>query len=179
MTCVVALVDQNGKIAMGSDSSAVDETIITPHLDPKVFIKGEFGIGYCHSFRLGQILEFYFDPPEIPEGEDNLMRYMVTQFIPHLRETLIENDYPHHDDEKTEWSLIVGVRGHLFTIESDWHVGYDDMTFAAIGAGSPYAIGAMASIKAGSPGYIAFQALKVAEKFCPYVIGPFHIIDVP
>jgi hypothetical protein len=174
----VATVDGNGKIIIGADSSAVDETIITPHIDPKVFKKGEFGIGYCHSFRLGQIIEFWFDPPPIPEGEDNIIKYMVKDFIPELKGVLADNDYPNHDDEKTDWAIIVGVRGHLFTIESDWHVGYDDVSFAAIGAGSSYAIGAMASSTVGDNERIALNALLIAEKFCPYVIGPFNFIEV-
>ena len=178
MTCVVAIVGKEGKITMAADSSAVDDTIHTPHIDPKVFLKGEFGIGYCHSFRMGQILEFWFMPPEIPEGEENLMRYMVMDFIPELKSLLADNDYPNHEDEKTEWSLIVAVRGNIFTIESDWHVGHDDLSFAAIGAGSPYAIGVMDSIVGEDTAEIARVALKTAEKYCPYVLGPFHFIEV-
>jgi len=181
MTCIVAILDTNvdnkQKIIMGADSSAVDETIHTPHITPKVFVKGEFGIGYCHSFRLGQILEFWFTPPHIPEGEENLMKYMVMDFIPELKGALALQDYPNHEDEKTEWSLIVGVRGHIFTVESDWHVGYDDIPYASIGAGSAYALGAIHAAE-GDNKWVAKKALEAAELFCPYVLGPFHFIEV-
>ena len=181
MTCIVAIVDGNGKIIMGADSSAVDETIHTAHLDSKVFKKGEFGIGYCHSFRMGQIIEFWFTPPEIPDKEENMMRYMVQDFVPELKSILADNDYPNHEDEKTEWAMIVGIRGHLFTIESDWHVGYDDISYVSIGAGASYAIGAMYSVLGighKDAQYMARTALEAAEKFCPYVIKPFNFIEV-
>jgi hypothetical protein len=177
MTCIVAIVDKNRKITMGADSSAVDESIHTPHLEPKVFVKGEFGIGYCHSFRMGQIIEFWFAPPPIPKDEENLMRYMVMDFIPELKTILADNDYPNNEEDKTEWSLIVGVRGHIFTIESDWHIGYDDIPYASIGAGSSYALGAMYSAQ-GTSDYAAKKGLEAAEKFCPYVLGPFNFIEV-
>lgn len=179
MTCVVAIVDKSQKILMGSDSSAVDETTHTPHISPKVFVKGEgeFGIGYCHSFRLGQIIEFWFTPPPIPDGEKNLMRYMVMDFIPELKTVLADQDYPNHEDEKTEWSLLVGVRGHIFTIESDWHVGFDDIPYAAIGAGSAYALGAIHAAE-GDSKWSLQKALEAAELFSPYVLGPFNFIEV-
>ena len=177
MTCVVAIVDKQRKILMGADSSAVDDTIHTPHISPKVFIKGEFGIGYCHSFRLGQIIEFWFTPPPLPEGEEDLMRYMVVDFVPELKSVLADQDYPNHDDEKTEWSLIVGVRGHIFTIESDWHVGFDDIPYVAIGAGSSYAMGAIHAAE-GDSMFSLKKGLEAAELFCPYVLGPFHFIEV-
>lgn len=178
MTCIVAIVDKQQGILMGADSSAVDDTIHTPHISPKVFLKGEFGIGYCHSFRLGQIIEFWFTPPPIPDGEENLMRYMVMDFIPELKGVLADQDYPTHDDEKTEWSLIVGIRGHIFTIESDWHIGFDDIPYAAIGAGSSYALGAIHAAEGGSSMFSLQKGLEAAEKFCPYVLGPFHFIEV-
>lgn len=179
MTCIVAIAGKDGAIILGADSSAVDETVQTAHIDPKIFIKGEFGIGYCHSFRMGQIIEFWFEPPPIPKNEINLMRYMVQDFIPELKSILADNDYPNHEDEKIEWSLIVGVRGNIFTVESDWHVGYDDIPYASIGAGSSYALGALYSTAIGDDAKsVARVALRAAEKFCPYVLGPFNYIEV-
>jgi hypothetical protein len=179
MTCVVAIVNSEGKVTIGADSSAVDDIIVTPHREPKVFVKGEFGIGYCHSFRMGQIIEFWFTPPPIPENEKSLMRYMVMDFIPELKSVLEDNGYPNHEDEKTEWSLIVGVRGLIFTIESDWHVGYDDLPYASIGAGSSYALGVLHAAPFWMDSHkAAHVALEAAEKFCPYVVGPFNFIEV-
>lgn len=180
MTCVVGVITENGRVIMGADSSATDELIHTAHIESKVFVKGEFGIGYCHSFRLGQIIEFWFDPPPIPDDEEYLIRYMVSTFVPELKSVCEDNDYPNHDDEKVDWSIMVGVRGQLFTIESDWHVGHDSIPYASIGAGSSYALGSFysTSLTYSNKHAAARIALEAAEKFCPYVIQPFNFIEV-
>lgn len=180
MTCIVAVVDDGGKIVMGADSAASDSDIITSHINSKVFTKDEFGIGYCHSFRLGQVIEYWFIPPALPEETNDamLMEYMVRKFVPALRSVLEENNYPTHDDEKTDWSMIVGVRGNIFVIESDWHVGHDDLQFAAIGAGAPYALGAMWCDVFASASQKAKDGLLCAIEFSPYVVGPINFIEV-
>ena len=179
MTCVVAVLDKTGKIFMGADSSAVDDVTHTAHVDSKVFKKDEFGIGYSHSFRMGQLIQFWFRPPTLDENETDIMKYMVMNFIPELKTVLADNDYPNTDDEKTDWSLIVCVRGNIFTIEYDWHIGHDNLNYAAIGAGSTYALGAMSSVyNTQSALETAQSALQAAEKFSPYVLGPFNFIEV-
>lgn len=181
MTCVVAVVDrQDGTVYMGSDSAAVDDNLVVAHTPSKVFKVDEFGIGFCHSFRLGQIVQYHFEPPELPVGridKSYLMSYMVTKFIPELRRTLELNDYPSHDDEKDSWALLVGVRGMIFIVESDFHVGNYNDNFAAIGAGSEYALGAM--LNSALDGFsTAKEGLLAAKYFCPYVIPPFDFIEV-
>lgn len=184
MTCVVGIVNEDGRITIAADSSAVDNNIVTRHARPKVFTKGEFGIGYCHSFRLGQILEFHFDPPPMKKKmtEDEIVKYMITEFIPQMRVDLSINDYPTHDDEKENWGVMVGIRGHLFIIESDFHLSYDEQHYAAMGAGIEYALGAMHGMDTmgGHQNKNLFleSALLAAERYCPYVVKPFDFIEV-
>ena len=64
MTCVVALRTDHS-ILLGSDSLASDTDIGVHRVDPKVFRLGEFGIGYGGSFRFGQIVQYFFNPPKI------------------------------------------------------------------------------------------------------------------
>ena len=185
MTCVVAVRGHDGKICLAGDSSAVDENLIFKRVTPKVFLLGEFGIGYCHSFRLGQIIQYFFKPPVIPKEaqEKDIIQYMVTKFIPALKSVLEANDYPTQDDEKTDWSIIVCIRGMIFTIESDFHVGHDYVPFSAIGAGTEYALGSMQT-NAGSERkevnakLVAEEALRVAEYFSPNVSGPFDFLEI-
>jgi len=178
MTCVVGVVDSSGNIFMAADSSAADNNIVTRHTLPKVFRLYDFAIGYCHSFRLGQLIEHGFEPPPLGEdlSKEQMVEYMVTEFIPELRSQLESHGYPSNDDEKDNWSLLIGVRGHLFTIESDFHLGYDETPYAAVGAGTEYALGAMhSSLRKGRD--LAMDGLKAAEYFCPYVAMPFHFIE--
>jgi ATP-dependent protease HslVU (ClpYQ) peptidase subunit len=181
MTCVVAVVDgERGKVVMGADSAAVEENLIVSHVPPKVFKIDEFGIGYCHSFRLGQVIQHFFQPPELPDenlDEDGMMSYMVRKFVPELRIILDANDYPSSDEEKASWSLLVGVRSSIYIIESDFHVGYYEDHFAAIGAGYEYALGAMLNSRRYGED-MAREGLAAAKYFCPYVTGPFNFIEV-
>lgn len=178
MTCVVAVTD-GLKVKMGSDSAAANDDVISQRVCPKVFVRGEFGIGYCYSFRLGQIIEYFFEPPKIDKDVD-LMRYMVTKFVPALKVALEENDYPYHEDEKDRWMVLVGIRGKIFCIESDFQVGLDAEEVAAIGAGAELALGAMfVSLE------LDYELLEIAElgltaaaKFSPFVIEPFLYIEV-
>lgn len=179
MTCIVGVVDSHGNIFMGADSSAVDSNIITRHIPSKVFRISDFAIGYCHSFRLGQLIEHFFEPPFLDSeiDEDRMIQYMITEFIPELRTQLESYGYPSNEDEKENWSLMIGVHGYLFTVESDFHLGYDETSYAAIGAGAEYALGAMhGSLKTGMDR--ATEGLAAAEYFCPYVTKPFNFVEV-
>lgn len=179
MTCVVACV-RDGKVYMGSDSAAASDTEISTQIRPKVFSNGDFLIGYCHSFRLGQIVEYHFKPPKIISDSDEhdfLIKFMVKHFIPALRACLTENCYPSLLDEANGWSLIVGVRGNIFIIEDDFNVSSYDRDYHAIGSGSPYALGALEALSTDEdmhPLDYLNLALMAAEKHSPSVASPFH-----
>ena len=88
MTCVVALRTDHS-ILLGSDSLASDTDIGVHRVDPKVFRLGEFGIGYGGSFRFGQIVQYFFNPPKITKKDkQDLFSYMIKKFVPELRKTL-------------------------------------------------------------------------------------------
>lgn len=175
MTCVVAFTDGN-KVYLAADSSAVDENIVLPRKTSKVFVNGEFGMGYCHSFRLGQIVEHFFSPPAIVE--DDLLSYMIVKFVPALRKALDKQEFPSNDSEKSDWALLIGIRGRIFVIESDWQVGEDTMSYHAIGAGMEYALGALHATKERDPRKRLTAALQAAKEYSPYVREPFNFIEV-
>ena len=175
MTCIVAVSDGN-KVYMAGDSCAVDDSTITSRQNPKVFINNGIAIGYCQSFRMGQIIQYIFVPPTIHKNID-LMEYMVTSFVPALKDCLDENDFPAHDDDKENWSVIVGIENKLFYIESDWQVGFDNNQYYAIGSGSPYALGAMYASMSKNPIEKLTIGLEAAMEFSPFVRTPFHFIN--
>ena len=107
------------------------------------------------------------------------MEYFVKHFVPALKDALEENNYPSSDDEKSGWKLLIGIRGRIFTIEDDYHVGQDFINYSSIGSGSPYALGALyASSKAKDPQKILTDALKAAELFTTSVCGPFIFEEI-
>jgi hypothetical protein len=165
---------------MGSDAAASDGSIVLPQKEPKVFRNGDFLIGFCQSFRLGQILKYNFDPPRISNNPDFdfVMEFMVTEFVPALKQCFEDHEFPLHEEDKNAWSLLVGVYGYIFYIENDFHVECDTLSYAAIGAGANYAMGAFFAM----PKEVAVvnkveKALEAASTFSPLVIGPFEIIS--
>ncbi len=84
MTCIVGLVNK-GRTYLGGDSAGVSGLDITVRKDKKVFSNGEFVMGFTSSFRMGQVLQYDFVPPEVDDDDDeDLMRYMVKKFIPEV-----------------------------------------------------------------------------------------------
>ena len=75
-------------------------------------------------------------------------------------------------------TFIIGVRGRIFIVESDYQVIEPAARFAAVGSGAPYALGSLATSK-GSPVARVRQALAVAERFCAGVRAPFHVLIAP
>jgi len=170
MTCIVALED-NGKNYMGADSAAVDGEAISLRKEPKIFKCGDFLIGFSHSFRYGQIIEHCFNPPKI--SEKNIVKYMVTKFVPELRITLAVNEF-----EEKESCMIIGYKGKIFYVESDWNVGYDETNYHAIGSGAPTAFGSLYSTQGQHPLDRVRIALEAAQEFTTSVRGPFNYLDI-
>ena len=153
MTCIVALEDQ-GTVYMGADSAAIDGDMVSIRVTPKIFKIGKFLIGYCNSFRYGQIIEHHFKPPA--QQEKNVMKYMVTKFVPELRQTLETWGY-----EEKDSSIIIGYDGRIFYIEPDWHVGHDSTKYSSQDPLSRIEI-----------------ALSAAEAFSSTVRRPYHYLSV-
>jgi 20S proteasome alpha/beta subunit len=171
MTCIVALEDQ-GTIYMGADSAAIDGDMVSLRVTPKIFKIGKFLIGYCNSFRYGQIIEHHFKPPA--QQEKNVMKYMVTKFVPELRQTLETWGY-----EEKDSSIIIGYDGKIFYIEPDWHVGHDSTKYHAIGSGTQTALGSLYSTSSHEDPLSRIEiALSAAEAFSSTVRRPYHYLSV-
>jgi ATP-dependent protease HslVU (ClpYQ) peptidase subunit len=141
-TCIVGYIDKEG-VYIGGDSAAVSEDDLSYNIrtDEKVFSKGEFIFGFSTSFRMGQLLRYRFRIPSHPKGMEN-HQYMATLFIDAVKKCFIENDYA---DMMTEegGSFMVGYKGKLYVILSDYQVAEPKENFAALGCGELIAMGAM------------------------------------
>jgi ATP-dependent protease HslVU (ClpYQ) peptidase subunit len=177
MTCIVGLIDGN-RVWMGGDSAGVSGLDITVRADPKVFRNGASLIGFTSSFRMGQLLNFKLRLPEQEPGTD-VFRYMVTEFVDSVRECLKEGGYAQrNNDAETGGSFLVGYRGRLFSIQSDYQVCEAERGFHAIGCGADYALGALASNTHLPAEQRVRQALDVAETFSGGVRAPFRIDSI-
>lgn len=177
MTCVIGSIEK-GAVYMGADSAGVGGYSLSRRKDSKVFINGEFIMGYTSSFRMGQLLRYRFSPPKQKEGQD-IFEYMISDFIEAVRSCLKDGGYTKvSSNEETGGTFLVGYRGRLFTVESDFQVGelYED--YAAIGCGQDIALGSMYSTKGKPPDERIKTALEAAEEFSAGVRGPFNILKL-
>ncbi len=174
MTCIVGI-EQDGSVYIGADSSTTSDYETRSTLVQKVFRKGNFIIGYTSSFRMGQILQYQV---EFPIADIYDEEYMVKYFVESIRSKFKEYGYARIDNnEETGGCFLVGVQGHLYEIAADYQVNHYLDHIASVGAGSNYALGAMAALEFSGPNERILKALEVATKFSPYVCSPFKILE--
>lgn len=179
MTCIVGVVGSDGAVYLGGDSAAVDTEGfgLTVRTDAKVFRNGVYIIGFADSFRSGQLLRHAFDPPAPPPGCD-VHAFMVTTFTDSLRACLQAGGVAaKNSDVETGATLLVGVRGHLFTVGEDYDIGEAADGWDAIGCGAPTALGALyASRVFLAPKQRLRVALEAAERGSGGVRRPFRYV---
>jgi ATP-dependent protease HslVU (ClpYQ) peptidase subunit len=177
MTCVVGLVS-NGRIYMGADSAGVAGYSMIRRADEKVFAVGEFVIGFTSSFRMGQALRYSFNPPRIETWD--IWRYMATSFVDSCREAMKTAGFLEtNSGQESGGTFLVGVRGQLFTVESDFQVGVSRHPYASVGCGDHIALGSLYTSTALAPRTRVEMALAAAEEFSAGVRGPFVVIETP
>jgi ATP-dependent protease HslVU (ClpYQ) peptidase subunit len=177
MSCVIGLA-QRRRVYIGADSGAVGSRFIRTTNLPKVFRRGPFLIGYVGSFRMGQVLEHYLDvPAQAPdEGE---MTYMVTRFIDAVRDLLRAKGVMSIDHHKeTGGQFLVGYRGRLYSVNSDFHVGDMADGFDAIGSGAVVALGALMALEGLAPRERITRALEIAAYYIVDVYPPFRVLSL-
>ena len=182
MTCIAALV-QNGSITMGGDSAGVAGYALHVRSDPKVFRNGGFLVGCTSSFRMLQVLRFQVKPPEHPRKHEDgswldPYEYMVRYFVEECRKEFKEHGYLRKcDEQESGGCFLVGYRGHLFYVDSDFQVGELHDPFAAVGCGMDLAHGALFALQDSGldPEAKVRLALEAAERFSAGVRRPFVI----
>lgn len=174
MTCTVGIVHE-GYVWIGSDSAASNGYAVTLRRDPKVWRVGEFVIGIAGSFRMADLLRYRLEPPPLPDGED-LHRYMATAFVDAIRTLFKDGGFGQQiNGEDCGGQFLVGIRGRLFHIDPDFQVGEKDADYDAIGAGAPYALGALHYAPGDPPLFRLTRALEAAVEHADGVRRPFVI----
>jgi ATP-dependent protease HslVU (ClpYQ) peptidase subunit len=185
MTCIVAWIEEDKKkVWMGGDTLGVGGLGCSNRKDVKVKQVGNMLIGFTTSFRMGQLLHFEFTPPKHdPELED--YAYMVTKVVPAIRKVFKEGGYAKVEfSQESGGTFLIGYRGSIYEIYSDFQVGVPAKPYASVGCGDDLALGAFHALDSiVLPGDIAPEerielALKAAEEFSAGVRGPFTIESI-
>lgn len=135
MTCIIAYVDEDGVGHMVGDSAG---TSISWHyrvdnVHPKVFRNKDMLIGYTVSFRMGQVLQYGFVPPEHPEGV-SAYEYMVRLVVPAIQKIFLSTGYVKEPDKEGGTFMII-YQGKLFYIQDDYSVFERPRNFDSCGSG--------------------------------------------
>ena len=177
MTCIAALVHK-GTVYMGGDSAGVGSWSLTVRADEKVFKRGPFLMGFTTSFRMGQLLRYSLDAPKQKDGQDTYA-FMVTDFIDAVRKCLKDGGYAKKDNEvESGGTFLVGYRGRIFKVDSDYQVGEAADGFDAAGCGCEIASGALYATSRQAPRRRIETALAAAERLCAGVRGPFTVLKL-
>lgn len=174
MTCIVGFVEGDS-VYIGGDSAGVAGFDLTVRADRKVFRNGPMLFGFTTSFRMGQLLRYALKVPDHDPRTD-VDQYMVTKFIDAVRECLKTHGWASKEKESEQGgTFLVGYRGQLFVIHSDYQVARPMDGFAAVGCGDSIALGAL-SATAHLTGVERIEtALRAAERHSAGVRSPFTI----
>lgn len=184
MTCIVGIA-QDKKVYMGGDSAGVDEAWnLTIRADKKVFtlgIEDEFVVGFTTSYRMGQLLKHQLLLPDythLNDLDEEIEHYMVSQFIEAIRFCFRNYGYLKKENEQESGGqFLVGFRGRLFQIDSDFQVGRPLNGYAAVGVGAKVALGALYASRRREPLTRINLALEAAAHFTIGIQQPFYIIE--
>lgn len=194
MTAIASWIDRGGKVWIGGDSGASDDSTIYSRKDKKVFKKGPFLIGGSGSYRCIQLVKYSGSKPGFslsnlrpPKSKARMHEFMVCKFVPVVRSLFLEGGLTSIEDgvESFEGDLIVGVNGMIFGIDSDFQVGMYEK-YASIGSGCHFCLGSLYSAfvddelsfdedKDGEE--ILRVSLSAAAEHSPYVKEPFDILS--
>lgn len=173
MTCIVGLV-HDGDVYISGDSAGISYGgTTTIRADQKVFAREDMIFGFTSSFRMGQVLRYVLG---IPGRKENISdeEYLVTQFIPEVQKCFKDAGYLCIDNG-VQWggTFLLGYRGNLYQIDSDFQVGCSVDEYDAVGAGAEYALGALGVLRDVDPDERLRRALEIACYHNAYVRPPY------
>lgn len=129
MTCIVVKVE-DGVVHMAGDKLGSNGYTKVLSDRPKVFINGDFIFGYTTSFRMGQLLEFSWCPPEQlnSQTDENYIYKTVVESI----KSLFKNDG--FGSDKEGGTFLFGYKGKAYKMQSDFAI-FEIEDYDACGCG--------------------------------------------
>lgn len=180
MTCIVG-VSKEGSVWLGGDRAAVDgglnRTIIG---DPKVFLRGELGIGVCGLPKVMDAVAHVITLPRQRSGEART--FLVGELVPALRAGLKELDCTSEEQGYGtcfNGAMLLAYRGEVYTLEGNFQLVKGTRGYASVGSGAELARGSLAETwRLDNPRRRVLAALKAAADGNAGVAPPFDVVVV-
>lgn len=181
MTCIASWIEPDGTIYMGAESAGTNSAFHqTIRADQKLGSYRDMLMGFCGSYRMGQLLAHGLSVPPQVEAEDDYT-YLVTAFIAGVRNTFRAGGWLLSDKGVEQGgTFLVARRGRLFNVQSDFQVGEAVDNYAAVGSGGNFALGTFYSDKNKEMPPVAriISALDSACHFNAACKGPYVIKSI-
>ena len=172
MTTIVG-VCKNGNVTMGADSQVSDGDRPNNHPRMEKITKNNgYLIAGSGDSTPCDILQHMFIPP-VPNANErkDLYKFMITKFVPAMRECLDENGWkPDKNDSDSGFSMLIAYDGEIFDIGDDFSVLLNNDGIYGVGNGAKFAIGALYA------GASVEKALEIASTNDIYTSGPYQIV---
>lgn len=169
MTCIVAISDGT-TVYMGGERGWSDDHSIIPALEPKIFDKGLYLIGYAGNGGMGQNVVYNFEAPPLVTNT-KIDKYMHTVFMPALKK-FVKGDIK----EEEETSFIIGIKGRVYEISLE-DFQCTEYAEVAIGSGNSYALGSLYSTGPLENPYRITLAIEAAIQYSPTCSGPIDYLE--
>jgi ATP-dependent protease HslVU (ClpYQ) peptidase subunit len=179
VTCIVGIVD-DGSVYMGADSAQIAGWRSRVNGPSKMFRHGDLLMGVAGSNRASQLLQYNLVIPEHPAGMDT-RQWLITAFVPAVRVCLKEGGFAKKENEvesTTDGVALIGYRGALWTLHTDYQIASYRDAFTVIGCGDEHALGALAALVGDPlpPTEKLRRALQVAADLNMGVRPPFDYV---
>lgn len=175
----IAAVAHKGDVWMGGDSCGSDGWRSAVRADEKVFLVGPMVMGFTSSFRMGQLLRYSLTVPEQPAGSTDA-QFMSTAFVDAVRKCLKDGGFARKENEtETGGDFLVGYRGVIYHVQSDYSVSVTLDQEGAVGSGYLVCLGALFANRGRPPKERIRQVLAAAAHHAVGVRPPFTILRLP
>lgn len=165
MTCIIGMV-KDDHIFMAGDLLGSNGFTKKSYPDSKVFVNGDFIIGYTSSFRMGQLLQYnWVQPPRLEKLTNR--EYLQVDVIESMKECFVACGYGAKDKEgDSGGNFLIGYKGGLYEMQHDFSLLKSE-DFIAVGSGCYHAEAAMSILVDSGlpPDMILAKSISVAARF--------------
>jgi ATP-dependent protease HslVU (ClpYQ) peptidase subunit len=131
MTTIIGVQNADGCV-IASDSRVAEGGKVYTHPEMvKAVQRGSYIIGGAGDYRALQVVLHGWTPPLVTaKAKTNLYEFVINKVAPSLKTTLTEAGIDFgkstDGDDKFELSLLIGINGTIFEIDSDFAVAMND-----------------------------------------------------
>lgn len=173
ITTIIAKRNADGTVELGSDTLATGPSG-SPQVSKVWNVNGQMYFGVAGTARYGDILQY----ADVPQAHDkdfeedgfDVHKYLVTEVVPAWHQAL-DKAYKYDPDTSDDWgkgSIILVMKGRIFTFDGILSA-CEHVSYAGIGSGSDYALGALAAGKSVK------KALEIAAELDLYTGGELRV----